>query len=166
MNGQILLALGAMFLLSMLILNTNKNSLTTEDVMYDSKFGILANSLGASIIEDATKKHFDNNSDTAYITNPSGLVTAAKLGPDAGEDANNPATFNDVDDYNNYSYVDSTMPSAVFHILCKVYYVNPANPDVPISSQNWHKKIEVDVWSVSMQDTIKQSSIFSYWSFN
>lgn len=166
MNGQILLALGAMFLLSLLILNTNQNSFDTEDVMYDTKFGILANSLGASIIEDASKKHFDNISDTAFISSLNDLTAAANLGPDLGETPNDPNTFNDVDDYNNYTTVDSSMPSAVFHIETNVSYVNPSNPNIPVSTKQWHKLITVKIWSPSMQDTIKQSSIFSYWLFN
>ncbi len=34
-----------------------------------------------------------------------------------------PKTFNDFDDYDNYTTVDSTMPSAVFNIFCTVVYV-------------------------------------------
>lgn len=164
MNVQMFLALGAMILLSLIIITTNKNSLYTEDVLYDSNFGILATSLGASYIEDASKKHFDHISDTIAISNLSMLTTSANLGPDGGE--NNTTLFNDVDDYNNYSTVDSSMPSAVFNVSCKVDYVNPSNPDTSINSSSWHKKITVKVWSISMKDTIVQSSIFSYWNFN
>ncbi len=59
-NIQMILALGAMILLTILITNTNKNSLNVEDVMYDSNFGITATSIASSIIEDASKKRFDN----------------------------------------------------------------------------------------------------------
>ncbi len=55
-----ILALGAMILLTILILNTNKTTMATEDVMYDSNFGITATSIASSIIEDASKKRFDN----------------------------------------------------------------------------------------------------------
>ncbi len=55
-NLQMLLALGAMILLTILITNVNKNSLFTEDVMYDSNFGITATSIATSVIEDASQE--------------------------------------------------------------------------------------------------------------
>ncbi len=63
-----LLALGAAILLSITIFITNRNTLLTEDVLYDSNFGITANSIGTSIIEDASKKKFDEVTDTMAIT--------------------------------------------------------------------------------------------------
>ncbi len=59
-NIQVLLSLAAMILLSLVIITVSKNSLYTEDVMYNSNFGITATSIASSIIEDASKKRFDN----------------------------------------------------------------------------------------------------------
>ncbi len=97
-NIQMILALGAMILLTILITNVNKNSLNTEDVMYDSNFGITATSIASSIIEDASKKRFDEVSDFlyvrvgdtiyTYVTNPTDFTTAANLGIETGEDIN------------------------------------------------------------------------------
>ena len=162
-----ILALGAMILLTILITNVNKNSLYTEDIMYDSNFGITATSIASSIIEDASKKRFDNifyiNSST--VDDPSHFTSPAFLGVDSGEVASDPRTFNDFDDYNNYTGVDSTMPSAIFNISCKVCYVNDNALDDSASTQTYHKKITVKVWSASMKDTMVMSSIFSYWNF-
>ena len=76
-----------------------------------------------------------------------------------------PKTFNDFDDYNDYTGVDSTMPSAIFNFTCKVNYVNDNDLDGTTNSQTFHKKITVRVWSKSMKDTIVMSSIYSYWNF-
>jgi hypothetical protein len=165
-----ILALGAMILLTILITNVNKNSLHTEDVMYDSNFGITATSIASSIIESATKLKFDNVTDTiALDPNKAGdlnlLTTPGVLGPEAGEDPNDPSTFNDFDDFDEYTAADSSMPSAIFNIYCKVGYVDPATPDVVFNSRTYHKKITVKVWSESMKDTMYQSNIFSYWYF-
>lgn len=162
-NIQVLLTIGAMILLSMLVINVSKTSLYTEDVMYDSSFGILATSLGVSIIEDATKKHFDENTDSSSVSSTGELSTI--LGPDLGENPNDPKSFDDFDDYNGYTRVDSSMPSAIFNIACKVVYVNPIDLDSSSTTATWNKKITVKVWSKSMKDTIVQSSIFSYWYF-
>ncbi|MGE5437070.1 MAG: hypothetical protein ACM3O3_07565 [Syntrophothermus sp.] len=165
MNIQMILALGAMILLTLIIITTNKNSLYTEDVMYNSNFGITATSIALSVIEDANKKRFDEvfyEGDSA-VTNVTNFTAPNLLGVDAGEDATNPLTFNDFDDYKNYTSVDSSMPTAIFNFKCDVNYVDALNPDTPINTQSWNKKITVKVWSISMQDTITMSSIFSYW---
>lgn len=165
-NIQMLLALGAMILLTVLITNINKNSLLTEDVMYDSNFGITATSIASSIIEDASKKKFDDITDTLALdpNKDVNLLTApGSLGPEAGEDPNDPRTFNDFDDYNGYTAVDSSMPSAIFELSCNINYVESADPDVAVNNKTFHKKIQVKVWSISMEDTMVQSSVFSYW---
>jgi len=162
-----LLALGAMILLTILLLNVNRNTLNVEDVMYDSNFGITATSIASSVIEDASKKRFDNTFyvDSNRVYNPADFTPAANLGADSGEDITNPKTFNDFDDYDNYSTVDSTMPSAVFNVLCKVNYVNDSALDDSSNTQTFHKKITVKVWSKSMRDTMVMSSVYSYWNF-
>ena len=166
---QMILALGAMILLTILITNVNKNSLHTEDVMYDSNFGITATSIASSIIEDASKKRFDNiyynDLDTTAVYDPTEFTPAANLGIDSGEVAANSRTFNDFDDYDGYTGVDSTMPSAVFNFSSIVNYINANDPDATLNTQSFHKKITVKVWSISMKDTMIMSSIYSYWSF-
>ena len=96
------------------------------------------------------------------VNNPSNLTAPANLHAESGEAYPN---FNDVDDYNGYTKTDATMPSAVFNVSCSVVYVNPATPDVTSYSQTWTKKITVTVTSSLMADTVKLSSLFSYWVF-
>ena len=162
-----ILALGAMILLTILITNVNKSSMFTEDTMYDSNCGITATSVGSSIIEDASKLRFDQTFyvDSSTVHDPSLFTPAANLGVDSGEIATDPQTFNDFDDYNNYSGADSTMPTAIFNFYCRVCYVNDNALDDSTTTQTFHKKITVRVWSISMKDTIVMSSIYSYWNF-
>ena len=164
---QMILALGAMILLTLLITNVNKSSLYTENTMYDSNFGITATSIGTSIIEDAGKLRFDQTFyvDASTVYDPSFFTPAGDLGPDSGEDPNDPKAFNDFDDYNGYSGEDKTMPTAVFDFSCSVCYVNANSLDGSTTTQTYHKKITVRVWSASMKDTIVMSSIYSYWNF-
>jgi len=166
MSGvQLLLALGAAFLLSMTILITNRNTLLTEDVLYDSNFEISATSIGTSIIEDASKKKFDEVTDTMAITKTLPLTAPELLGTEPGEDSNNRLEFDDFDDYNGYTVEDSTMPTAIFNYECTVEYIDEADPDIPINKKSFHKKLTIKVWSKSMKDTIIQSTIYSYWYF-
>ena len=161
-TGQTLLTLGAMTLLSLLILRTRNSFLSTSTVMMNSKFSILATSLAQSEIEEIKKKAFDENSVSGPVSSTTDLTNANKLGPESGESYSN---FNDVDDFNGYTTVDSTLPSAVFDIRCEVNYVNPDNPDAISHSRTWSKNITVYVTSPSMGDTVKVSSVFSYWVF-
>lgn len=167
---QTILSLGALLLLSLIITRMNSTSGATEDVLYNTGYGLLATSLSTSIIEDAARKSFDCASDTAIVSDVSSFTDYDKLGCETGEDPNDINTFNDVDDFNGYAAADSSMPSAVFNIRCNVCYVNESNPDLKVNSKTWHKKITVYVTSKYMHgaltpedtDTIKVSSIFSY----
>lgn len=169
MSGiQTILTLGAFILLMLVIVGVNSRITSTDDVMYDSNFGITATSIASSIIEDASRLKFDSVTDTLAL-DPSKdgnlLTDPNSLGRESGEIKDDPGTWNDFDDYNDYEGVDSTMPTAIFNFKCEVHYVDPDAPDVPVNSKTFSKKISVKVWSKSMKDTIYQSSVFSYWYF-
>lgn len=161
-TGQSLITIAAMMLLSILVLRINSTILNTDTVVQDSKFGLLATSIATSLMEEATSKAFDTNTDSANVTSLSQLTSPSQLGPESGEVYPN---FDDVDDYNGYTRIDSSMPSAVFKDSCVVVYVSSASPDVTSSVATWNKKITVIVTSPSMQDTVRMSTIFSYWYF-
>ena len=168
-----MLAVGAMILLSILILRINNTFLTTSTTFMDSKFEIMATSIATSEIEEISKLAFDQNTvlDSTVVpaTSLTDLTIPSALGTDSGENPNDPKTFNDIDDYNGYTTTingDSALPSANFNIRCTVNYITDTNPNVVSSSATWNKRITVYVTSVSMPDTVKLSTIFSYWNFN
>jgi MSHA pilin protein MshD len=161
-TGQMMLTLGALMLLSFLALRMNTNLLSTEELMQNSKYGVLGISLATSLIEEANLKAFDKNSVDSSLTNVNELTAVGSLGKESGETY---PDFDDFDDFNNYTRIDSTMPSAVFDIACKVVYVSSTNPDVTSSSRTWNKKITVSVTSKNMTDTVRVSSVFSYWFY-
>jgi len=163
-TGQMIMALGAMLLLSTIILRVNTAKLTNESVRDEAQFGVLANSIATSIIEQAHNKAFDEKSDTNSIT--SLIQLSSVLGPETGETE---STFNDFDDYNGFSKRDSTMLSAVFDISCSVTYVKPDNILGSTTDRTWHKKITVTITRPVSPDSsvleLRSSSIFSYWYF-
>lgn len=166
---QMILTIGAFILLMLVIVSVNSRTLSTEDVMYDSNFGITATSIASSIIEDASKLKFDDITDTLALDPKKdlNLLTApGSLRTESSEDPKNPKTWNDFDDYNGYAGTDSTLHSAVFNFRCEVHYVDSDAPDVNVNTRTFHKKISVWVWSKSMKDTMYQSSVFSYWYFD
>lgn len=159
-TGQMLLTVGALILLSTMILRFNRSVLTSDEVMYNAKFNVLAASLCTSIIEEARGKAFDQNTDSAAVSNVSQLSTT--LGPDFGETYDK---YNDFDDFNGFVKVDSTMPSAIFYTTSKVTYIEATNPIKVTTSKTWHKMITVTVMSSSMKDPVTISSTYSYWFF-
>ncbi len=167
-SGHSMMAVGAMLLLSLTILGLNNKFLSTSNVLYNTKFGVLAVSLGTSIIEEANGKAFDLAGSEDAISSVNDLTAPWSLGPASGEYY---PDFNDFDDYHGFSKTVTNMPSAEFDISCKVYYVSDANPSVISSVRTWHKRLDVFVTSRSMlnanneQDTVKLSSVYSYWFF-
>lgn len=168
-TGQSMLAMGAMMLLSFLVIRFNSIQLTSSQASYNAKFGIVATSLANSLIEEAKDKVFD-----AFVLDTTKSITSASdfspvLGWESGEVY---PDFNDFDDYNNLFYPDTvslkdplTGAATRFDIRAKVEYVNDANPDIKApSGQTYHKKITVSVSSTAMVDTIRISSVFSYWT--
>ena len=161
--GESLLSIGALFLLSLTVLRVNNTILQTDTIMNESKFGILATSIATSFIEKANKKSFDANTFEDAVSSLSGLTPASGLGPGSGETT--PENFNDFDDFNGYTEQITTLPSATYDVSCEVCYINPGDPNGQISTQSWHKKMTVTVSSPFSQDTVKLSTVYSYWHF-
>lgn len=157
-----MLTIGAMILLSTLMLRINTNNLQTDSVRAEAQYGVLATSIITSIMEKAKSLAFDAETDTNSVTSLTQLTPALNLGPAVGETYD---TFNDFDDFNGYTKVDSSMPSAVFDISCEVFYIHPINLKEKSNTRTWHKRIDIHVSSAFMQDSITQSTIYSYWYF-
>jgi hypothetical protein len=139
-TGQSFLSLGAMLLVSLIILQVNTGFVTTSSTLLDNKINILAISLGSSIIEEASGKAFDEKTITDAASTTSDLTLASQLGPSFTETYPN---FNDFDDFNNLDITNSSLPSAEFNIKCKVSYVSANNPDKAVAIPTWNKKITV-----------------------
>ena len=105
-TGQMLMTIGAMILLSTLILRVNNNFSTNTSTVYDSKFAILGTSIGASVIEEAMGKAFDEATSDSSASSLNDFTAANKLGPETGEVYPN---FNDFDDYDGFTKTDSTI---------------------------------------------------------
>ncbi|MEW6195715.1 MAG: hypothetical protein AB1521_11230 [Bacteroidota bacterium] len=191
-TGQMLITIGAVFLLALVILRVNTNFFSTQSVLYNTQFGVMAVSLGTSVMEEAGSKAFDQATDTTSVSNVLNLTAAGSLGPDAGEVYPNFDDFDDFDGFSKivspdsasiirfygfgypaYKQIDTSLKSAIYKIDCVVDYVNPTTPDVAVTSQRWHKRLRVtitspqfhDTLSYASRDTLRMSTIFSYWYF-
>ena len=155
------MSIGAMMLLSILVLRVNNTFQNTSSVLLNSKLGLLATSIATSQIEEISRLAFDESTVGNSVSSVSSLTAPGLLGPETGEVYPN---FDDIDDFNGYTRTDSSM-TAIFNISCSVQYVSSASPDVISSTPTWNKKITIYVSSPSMRDTIKMSTVYSYWFF-
>ena len=162
-TGQMLITIGAIALLSLVILRVNTNFLNTDIVINENKLSIMALSLGSSLIEEAKGKAFDEMTDSGSVNTTSAL---SDIGPEAGEV---PSNYNDFDDYDGlvrflpYNANDPT--DRTFRAECKVNYINPASPNDSSAVKTWHKKLTVTITSQAMTDTIRLSTVYSYFFF-
>ncbi|MBE0572869.1 MAG: hypothetical protein IH618_15110, partial [Ignavibacteriaceae bacterium] len=81
-----------------------------------------------------------------------------------------PDLCNDFDDFNGYVDSVTNLPSARFYLSAEVCYVDPNNPNGKLNTQSWHKKMTVtvtspDIGNEERRDTIRLSTIYSYWHF-
>jgi hypothetical protein len=156
--GQSLLAIGALLILSLTVLRMNNNILGTEEVVLDSKVGVLATSIGTSIVEEASKLAFDQNT----IANPVMSLTSLTASGSLGQEVS--GVFDDFDDYHGYTQQD-TIFTIPFDSECIVTYINPGNPNGSTTNRTWHKKLTVRISSDFSRDTLELSTIYSYWYF-
>ncbi len=154
--GQSLFAIGALILLSLNIMSVNTRILRTDEVALDSKIGVLATSIGTSTIEEASKLAFDES------TKDDGVSALSSLSLPLGQEIT--GVIDDFDDYDG-SVQKDTIFTIPFTSVCKVDYINTNNPDGSTSSKTWHKKLTISISSPFARDTIKMSTIYSYWYF-
>jgi len=167
-TGQTMLAMGAMMLLSFIVLRFNSIHLTSAQASYNSKFGIVATSLANSLIEEAKDRAFDATALDSTITITSASDFSTTLGKEVGEIY---PDFNDFDDYDNLFYIDSlslkdpqTGLPTKFEIRSTVEYVSDTTPWIKSMVKTYHKKIVVSVFSSAMMDTVQLGTVFSFWT--
>jgi hypothetical protein len=174
-TGQSLMSIGALLLLSITVLRINNSILYSDEVMNGSKYAMMANSIATSLLEKASRTradgqsmHFDENTILNQLTDSTQLTPPNSLTTETGEVTED--QYDDIDDYNGYTQQDVYYGSVTFYSRCEVCYVMPNNPDGKLNNFSWHKKLSVSVtWRQNNEpigfapDTIKQSTIYSYW---
>ncbi|MBI5020853.1 MAG: hypothetical protein HZB59_05405 [Ignavibacteriales bacterium] len=163
-TGQTIFALFALALLGTVVVSMNRSLGNSNEIVIQAKLGVTAISIASSLVEEAQGKSFDKNTDEDIATATSQLTPVAQLGLETGEYY--PDSLNDFDDFNNLRRtVTPDTLSGMFNISCRVFYIDPLNPNVAQASPTWHKKLSVQVTSPQMKDTVSAEYIFSYWYF-
>jgi hypothetical protein len=170
---QTMLAVGALVLLTSIMMNFYRIFYSNWDVLDDAQFGIDATSLATSYFEIAQGLAFDEETyDTLKtITSPSQLTQPWNLGPDAGN--YDMATFTDFDDF--HGYVDSTtIPGlGTYMTQFEVYYVDPFDIQQRIdTAPTFAKRMDVKLWRPDHHravgagvDTVRMFTVMGYFQF-
>ncbi|MFH1008010.1 MAG: hypothetical protein V1800_11005, partial [Candidatus Latescibacterota bacterium] len=140
-TGQMLLVLGAMVLLSSLVLSVNRSVLENTDMVAQAGYRIAATALGQALIEEAGAKAFDEEVVGTPPTGlPAGFTAPGTLGTDLGESY---PGFDDVDDFQGFESDVITADSVGYHLSVQVGYVDSDDPDTVVPSRTFFKKMDV-----------------------
>jgi hypothetical protein len=159
-TGQMLQTIGALGLLSLLILNANRAVLGNTRTVYTGQYAETALLIAQSYILDASMKYFDEVAINAAAIKDS-TKFSSPLGPDAGESGL--SSFDDFDDYNGYSGIERspTRPTAdttAYRVYCTVEYVLSGDPSTVTSSKQFFKRITVSVTVPYADPTLFQAA--------
>jgi hypothetical protein len=136
--------IGALALLSLLILNANRAVLSNTRTVYTGQYAVTAVSIAQSYLFEATAKEFDEKTiGQSFLADPTKF--SSTLGPDAGETSI--GKFNDLDDYQGYSAVVTTPtdPLTTYMVDCTVDYVEEKDFSSVSGTQTFFKRITVSV---------------------
>lgn len=157
---EIIYAMGAMLIFSMLLVSANGYIVQNQKFRVESEFEYAALGIAESIISEARSKAFDHNVATGEgVNEPQDLTPTDDLGPASGEGY---PDFNDFDDF--IAYPDTvTTDHGAFVVDVNVYYVRMNEPDSPIGERTWHKRMDVTVDSRYMDTSARMSYIRSFY---
>ena len=140
-TGQTLLVIFGSVLLSVLSISVNRTTLQGRVTIQRSALIASAAAVAERYIEEAEKLRFDEDNSA---TIPSSFTEANQLGPDNGESYPN---YDDIDDFDSLSLIDSTSAHTPFTVNISVDYVNKLSLDTPISTRTYYKRMAVSVSS-------------------
>lgn len=169
--GQTMMSVLAVGMLATVMLTVNTNTGDNNTAIQMSQYRIMAASLATSTVERATGLAFDQATVASDIPGTSSLTAPGALGVEPGEVDSVENTFNDFDDYDGFHKLvkgDSVFfRTADFRVWSTVDYVTITGNTVVTSTSapTYSKRITVYVSSPYMNDTLKYSTIYSYWIF-
>jgi len=142
--SEVLQTMAAMIIFSMILLNTNHMIQRNSMMQVESELEQEVITLGQEVIDEARTKSFDQvtvNAEAPPSSIPGGFTAAGSLGSGSGETTRR--SFNDFDDYNNWSDTFTT-EHGEFEVGVQVYYVDQVNYQKTMTETTF-KKIEVTV---------------------
>ncbi len=170
-----LLTIGAMTLLSTVLLNFYRFTNNSSDDINRSEDVMLAATVAASYLEVAQGLAFDSATvgSNVALSNLSALTDPSKLGPETA-DEDSIAKFNDFDDFNGFVATKELYgTNRTFTTRFTVSYVNQASVGTKLNSKTFVKRMETATWRSyppypggEAPDTLKLSTVLGYFHFD
>lgn len=127
---------------------------------YNNQALITGTGIAQSSLDEAMGKAFDEKVIGKTVTSADSLTAVGSLGPETGETS--VSKYDDVDDYNGYTYRDSADVFGTFTVTMSVYYIRDMQPGVTSSIRTFSKEITARLTNKYFADTIKLSVVKSY----
>lgn len=167
-----MLTLGA-FVLLMTILVTFYRLLAQSGETIDSaQAGITTITLATSIEEIAQGLAFDEVAIDSFLTSTEigSLTDPYFLGRDNPVDEDIVQHFDDFDDFNGFSFIDSSLGSTLgkYKLEFNVQYVDPTDIGKIVYSRTFTKRMDIKISRIypPSTDTLKMSLVSGYFHFN
>ena len=157
---QQMLAIGAVVILTLLILSSTKDMNYKYEESYSNEAIIVGSGLAQSMISEIQSRAFDELTISDEVSDADSLTTSYGLGPDYGESLTE--HYDDIDDFDQYAIIDSVDNIGHFYVIVSVYYVSPTNPETMSTKRTFCKKIDVSVTNEYLPSDLKQSQIICY----
>ncbi len=142
-TGQMLLVLGALLLFSIALPSLNDTLLHNDLTLFCTNAELTALSLCQKFLGEAGTKVFDEVCLTTQPQLATQLTDVGNLGRETGESYPN---FDDVDDYHNLAFRDSTtLPSVLFIVSGNVTYIDPGDPAHAVAYRTFVKRLRITV---------------------
>lgn len=157
-----------MMILVMAIAILGRYSLTVNDALAKNEIHVLQSEYelnSVSIIEgifrQAWLKSFDKY---AVSSNPQSIpddfTPADSLGPESGESY---PDFNDIDDYDGLSLVDTAGNGMTYTLVVSVGYIDASDKNTFLGTQSSLKRLNATISSDYLRNDITLSRIYPYW---
>lgn len=159
-SGQNILVIGALAILSVLIITFYNNEGNKYTMTLDNEAVIAATGLGQTVIEKLSTKPFDENTLGRYVDLPDSLTLPDSLGPESNE--SDIVMYDDFDDFHNYSETDSLMRLGYFKVSVNIDYVFKHNPDSAVDVRTFYKLATVSVSNPYLRNDLSLHYLASY----
>ena len=154
------LTIGAMALLALISMRFNATLLENRTTEIENKVYLTAFSLADDLIEEIKQKAFDEQTVEWKAIPVEQLTNIDAFGPvDPGE--SNVNTFDDIDDYHNYSRPISLPHVEDYTVTSTIDYVSASDQDQVSNSQTYYKRVTVRVTSPYLSHPVKLAFVFT-----
>ncbi len=158
-QSQIILTIGAFFILGTIMLMVNNSTLESLDKKFESKNLFYLINEANNLFEEIQTKSFDEK-----ITSLTNLIRDSLTHPlNFGPDGELYPFYDDIDDYNNYSTTITTPDNKSFRLNVSVKYVNESAPEQTSTTQTFFKFVQIQCVGQQQNKLFELKQIISIW---